>query len=133
MVWTNAVGVAFTATLLAAGDGGATFVFPEDGATNVLPLAKLSDASARRVCRLTGYQPVPPAVAALYRQAKISCDRLDGLLADGRIAPEDAATRRARVFEAFNVRCRERGLSDEDIQGLRRRLSERSAIGAKAN
>ena len=34
MVVTNALGVAFTATLLSVGDSGATFVFPEDGATN---------------------------------------------------------------------------------------------------
>ena len=122
MVWTNAVGVAFTATLLAAGDGGATFVFSEDGATNILPWAKLSTESARCACRLAGFQPVPPVVASLYKKAKASCDRLAGLLADERITPEDAALRRKRILEAFGTHCREKGLPEEDVQGLIRRL-----------
>jgi len=97
MVFTNAVGVAFTATLLSVGDGGAVFVFPEDGATNTLALSQLSEASARRVCGIAGYKPIPHAVAARRAQAERELKRIDALLADGRIDAETAEIRRRRI------------------------------------
>ena len=97
MVFTNAVGVAFTATLLSVGDAGAVFVFPEDGATNTLALTQLSEASARRVCEIAGDNKIPRAVAARRTKAERELKRIDALLADGRIDAETAELRRRRI------------------------------------
>ena len=118
MVWTNAVGVAFAATLLSVGEGGATFVFPEDGATNVLAWAQLSPDSARRACEETGFVRVPPALVPTLGQTKSELARLDALVADGRLDAERAARRRRRVFELFVQMCREKGLTREDAARL---------------
>ena len=67
--WTNRSGRVFSARLIAVGDGGATFVFPEDGATNTISLAKLSKGSAQRACDLFGFAPVPPRLAATFNRA----------------------------------------------------------------
>ena len=97
IVVTNALGVAFTATLLSVGDAGATFVFPEDGATNTLALSQLSPASATRVCEIAGYKPVPRAVAARRAKAERELKRIDALLAEGRIDAETAERRRRHI------------------------------------
>ena len=115
MVWTNAVGAVFTATLLSVGDGGATFRFAEDGAVETLPLAKLSPASAKRACDEAGYVPVPPALAAVFAQARRDLARIDGLVADGRLSAEEGARRRAGVRAALAAAARERGLEEGEV------------------
>ena len=70
MVVTNALGVAFTATLLAASDAGVTFAFSEDGATNALAWAQLAPASRAAVCDALDFAPVPPALAATFAVAR---------------------------------------------------------------
>ena len=122
MVVTNAVGAVFAATLLSVGDAGATFVFPEDGATNTLALSQLSKESARRVCEAAGYVPVPPALAATFDMAKRDLARIEALLADDRMDADAARTKRARVFETFRRVCREKGLGESDAERLRRAL-----------
>ena len=126
MVWTNVVGVAFTATLLSVGNDGAKFVFPEDGATNTLPLAKLSAASARRACEIGGFVPVPPALAATFAQARRDLRRLADLEADGRIDVSQANARRTRIRAAFSSSCREKGVAESDVRALLQRLETNS-------
>ena len=118
MVWTNAVGVAFVATLVSASDKGALFEFPEDGATNVIAWQQLSPDSAHRVCEETGFVRIPPAPVPILGQAKLELTRLDALVADGRLDPEHAARRRQRVIDFFIRSCRERGLLDDEITPL---------------
>ena len=122
MVFTNAVGVAFTATLLSAGDAGATFVFPEDGATNTLAFSQLSRESAARVCEATGYVPVPPALAATHSLAKGNLARLAAMLEDGRIDANAAQVKRRAVLAAFERVCREKGLAEAEIEKLKTTL-----------
>ena len=122
MVWTNAVGVAFTATLLSVGNDGAKFVFPEDGATNTLPLVKLSAASARRACEVCGFVPVPPALVSTFAQARRDLQRLADLEADGRIAVQQGNARRARIRAAFLSICREKGVTAADARALLQKL-----------
>jgi len=118
MVFTNAVGVAFTATLLSVGDAGATFVFPEDGATNTIAFANLSPATVRSVCERAGFVPVPPSVRPAYDLARRSLATADAQLADGRIDAPSAAARRRRVREAFLRVCREKGVPDDDARRI---------------
>ena len=125
MVVTNALGAAFAATLLSVGDAGATFVFPEDGATNTLALSQLSKESAAHVCKAAGYVPVPPAVAATYSLAKGNLVRIDALAADGRIDAAAARERKARVLRAFERTCREKGIPDEFVGELKASLWHR--------
>ena len=120
MVWTNAVGAVFTAALLSAGDRGAVFVFPEDGATNTIALSQLSPESARRVCEETGYIPLPPSLVPSLNMSRTELRRLDALVADGRLDAGRAAARRRRVFELFSRSCREKGLSGEAAARLLR-------------
>jgi len=122
MVVTNALGVAFTATLLSVGDAGATFVFPEDGATNTIALSQLSKASAARVCDAVGYVAVPPALAATYSLAKNNLLRINTFAADGRMDMAAAQERKARVLRAFERICREKGFSPEEISKLKSSL-----------
>lgn len=122
MVVTNALGVAFTATLLAASDAGVTFVFPEDGATNALAWAKLSPASRDAVIAATQFAPVPPELAATFRQAKGDLARLADLVADGRLQPDEAARRRAGLVRAFRKACGKIGLADAQTELLLKRL-----------
>ena len=126
MVWTNAVGVAFTATLLSVGNDGAKFVFPEDGATNTLSLAKLSTASARRACEVGGFVPVPPALASTVAQTRRELCRLAALEADGRIGAEAAQIRHARICAAFLRSCREKGMAEDDARALLKSLEAAS-------
>ena len=118
MVWTNAVGVAFVATLVSASDKGALFEFPEDGATNVIAWQQLSPDSAHRVCEETGFVRIPPALVPILGQTKAELARLNALVADGRLDPEQAARRRQRAIEVFTRTCREKGLSDDEITSL---------------
>ena len=118
MIWTNAVGAVFTATLLSVGDGGATFRFAEDGAVETLPLAKLSPASAKMACDKAGYVPVPPALAAAFAQARRDLARIDGMLADGRISSEEAARRRAAIRDALYAAAREKSIPEAAIPAL---------------
>ena len=122
MIWTNAVGAVFSATLLSASDTGATFEFPEDGATNTISLAALSPASARRACELAGYVQIPPAIATTHGMAKRDLARLNALLADGRIDTEAAQARRRRILAAFERVCREKGIETELIELLKSKL-----------
>ena len=111
MVVTNALGIAFTATLLSAGPNGATFVFPEDGATNTLAFSQLSPDSVRRVCEESGYVIIPPVLVAAANVAKRDLERIDALLADGRIDAETAALRRRRILAAFKRICAGKGIA----------------------
>ena len=122
MVVTNALGVAFTATLLSVGDSGATFVFPEDGATNTIAFSQLSKESAKSVCNAAGYVHIPPVIAATYALAKNDLARIDVLATDGRIAADVAKERKARVIRTFERISREKGISDEDIGKLKSSL-----------
>ncbi len=119
MVFTNAVGAVFTAALLSAGEGGVTVVFPEDGATNTLPYASLSPASARAACDAVGYVRVPPLAVPAYGMLKRDLERIDALLADGRISIELARTRRLRAYAAFERACRAKGVLEADIDRLK--------------
>lgn len=118
MVFTNALGVAFTATLLSAGDAGATFVFPEDGATNTLAFSKLSSDTVRSVCAQTGYVVVPPSARPAYDLAKANLTSIAAQLGDGRIGADAAEARRRRVREAFGRVCREKGIPDVEAARL---------------
>ncbi len=118
MVFTNAIGVAFTATLLSAGDAGATFVFPEDGATNTLAFSKLSAGTVRSVCAQTGFVIVPPAVRPAYDFAKANLTSIEAQLSDGRIGAEAAEERRKRVREAFRRVCRGKGLDEREADRI---------------
>jgi len=118
MVFTNALGVAFTATLLSAGDAGATFVFPEDGATNTLAFAKLSEATVRSVCAETGFVIVPAAVRPAYDFARTNLTSIDAQLSDGKLSADAAQARRLRVREAFRRVCRENGVGEKEADRI---------------
>lgn len=118
MVVTNALGVAFTATLLSAGDAGATFVFPEDGATNTIAFAKLSEGSVRSVCVETGFVIVPAAVRPAYDLAKSNLTSIDAQLSDGKLTAEAAQARKLRVREAFRRVCREKGVDANEADKI---------------
>ena len=122
MVWTNAVGVAFTATLLSVSDVDATFVFPEDGATNVLQRRALSEESFSRACEISGHVPLPPALVGAYRQCKRDMIRIDALEADERVSRERAAAYRRNLLGAFRHACAERGFDGETADRLIDRL-----------
>jgi len=112
MVITNAIGVAFTAIALSALDADVTFVFPEDGATNMLAWTSLSDASRQSVSQAMGFVPVPPSLAATVRMAQREKLRIDGLAADGRIDAATASVLRKRLQETFCKACLRRGLTE---------------------
>ena len=121
-MWTNRAGRVFSARLVAVDDAGATFVFPEDGATNTLPLAKLSKGSRRRACDLFDFAPVPPRLAATFNRAVSDLKRIRDLQEDGVLAAEKAAQRRASVIKVFSDICREKGMYPEIIDRLVIRL-----------
>lgn len=112
MVVTNALGVAFTAVLLSASDAGVTFVFPEDGATNTLAWTSLSEGSRTAVSAVTGFEPVPPKLAAAFAQATRDSRRIAALVADNRLDAETAAERRRHLRETFLRFCRKQGLDE---------------------
>jgi hypothetical protein len=120
--WTNRSGRVFSARLIAVGDGGATFVFPEDGATNTISLAKLSKGSAQRACDLFGFAPVPPRLAATFNRAALDLKRIKDLQEDAVLTAEKAAQRRASVIKVFSDICREKGMYPEIIDRLVIRL-----------
>lgn len=122
--WTNRSGRVFSARLIAVGDGGATFVFPEDGATNTISLAKLSKGSAQRACDLFGFAPVPPRLAATFNRAVSDFRRIKDMQEDGLLTAEKAAERRAAVVKAFSDICRAKGIASEIIDRLVSRLHE---------
>lgn len=124
MVWTNAVGVAFTATLLSIGDGGATFVFDEDGVTNTLPARVLSAESYQRACEICGFVPIPPVLAGAYRQCRRDLLRIDALEADNRLTPETAEETRVRLFATFRRICAEKGFGGEVADALLARMKK---------
>ena len=121
-MWTNRAGRVFSARLVAVDDAGATFVFPEDGATNTLPLAKLSKDSRRRACDLFDFAPVPPRLAATFNRAVSDLKRIRDLQEDGVLTAEKAAQRRASVIKVFSDICREKGMYPEIIDRLVIRL-----------
>lgn len=125
MIWTNAVGAAFTAAVLSVSDGGATFVFPGTGQTNLLTWTQLSAATAARIQAAHAFVPVPPAAAATWTRARSELQRADDLLADGRLTREEHARRCAAVRRAFTRVCTTKGLSPEIIQRLLSRLEEK--------
>jgi hypothetical protein len=116
--WTNRSGRVFSARLIAVGDGGATFVFPEDGVTNVLALSKLSKDSAQRACHLFDFVPVPPRLAATFNRAASDLKRIKDQQEDAVLTAEKAAQRRVSVIKAFSDICREKGIDSEMIDRL---------------
>ena len=121
-MWTNRAGRVFSARLVAVDDAGATFVFPEDGATNTLQLAKLSKDSRRRACDLFDFAPVPPRLAATFNRAVSDLKRIRDLQEDGVLTAEKAIRRRDAVIRVFSDICRERGVEPVTIERLLRRL-----------
>ena len=126
--WTNRSGRVFSARLIAVGDGGATFVFPEDGATNTISLAKLSKGSAQRACDLFGFAPVPPRLAATFNRAVSDFRRIRDMQEDGLLTAEKAMRRRDAVIKVFSDIGRERGIESGTVERLVRRLDQRSAV-----
>lgn len=122
MVVTNALGIAFTATLLAASDAGVTFAFPEDGATNALAWAQLAPASRAAVCDALDFAPVPPTLAATFAYAQGDLRRVAALVADERMDAAEAARRRAAIRAAFARRARAAGLDEAATRRLLARL-----------
>ena len=120
--WTNRSGRVFSARLIAVSDNGAAFVFPEDGATNVLALSKLSKGSAQRVCDRFDFAPLPPRLAATFNRAVSDLKRIRDLQEDGVLTAEKAAERRAAVIKAFSDICRAKGIASEIIDRLVIRL-----------
>ena len=120
--WTNRSGRVFSARLIVVDDTGATFVFPEDGATNTISLAKLSKGSAQRACDLFGFAPVPPRLAATFNRAALDLKRIKDLQEDAVLTAEKVAQRRASVVKAFSDICREKGMYPEIIDRLVIRL-----------
>jgi hypothetical protein len=116
--WTNRSGRVFSARLIAVDDTGATFVFPEDGATNTISLAKLSKGSAQRACDLFGFAPVPPRLAVTFNRAALDLKRIKDLQEDAVLTAEKAAQRRASVIKAFSDICRGKGIDSEMIDRL---------------
>lgn len=125
MVWTNVVGAAFSAALLSVSDTGATFVFADSGKTNRMNWAELSPATVARIQSERDFAPVPPALAATWARAQAELRRADDLLADGNLAPELHARRRAAVLRAFGKVCRAKGLPEETARRLGQRLRTR--------
>ena len=121
-MWTNRAGRVFSARLVAVDDADATFVFPEDGATNTLPLAKLSKGSRRRACDLFDFAPVPPRLAATFNRAVSDLKRIRDLQEDGVLTAEKAIQRRDAVIKVFSDICRERGVEPGTVERLVRRL-----------
>jgi hypothetical protein len=121
-IWTNRLGRTFSAKLIGVDDTGATFVFPEDGATNTISLAKLSKGSAQRACDLFGFAPVPPRLAATFNRAALDLKRIKDLQEDAVLTAEKAAQRRASVIKVFSDICREKGMYPEIIDRLVIRL-----------
>jgi hypothetical protein len=120
--WTNRSGRVFSARLIAVSDNGAVFVFPEDGATNVLALSKLSKGSAQSVCDRFDFAPLPPRLAATFNRAVSDFRRIKDMQEDGLLTAEKAAERRAAVIRVFSDICRERGVEPVTIERLLRRL-----------
>ena len=120
--WTNRSGRVFSARLIAVSDNGAVFVFPEDGATNVLALSKLSKGSAQSVCDRFDFAPLPPRLAATFNRAVSDFRRIKDMQEDGLLTAEKAAERRAAVIKAFSDICREKGMYPEIIDRLVIRL-----------
>lgn len=118
MVVTNYLGAVFTATLLSVSERGATFVFPEDGATNTLAFSKLSSESSEAVCRAKGFIRVPPEISATFDRVKSDLKRVDDLLADKRLSVDKAAERRERVLTTFRGICSQKGISCERTEAL---------------
>jgi hypothetical protein len=123
--WTNRSGRVFSARLIAVSDNGAVFVFPEDGATNVLALSKLSKGSAQRVCDRFDFAPLPPRLAATFNRAVSDFKRIKDMQEDGLLTAEKAAERRAAVIKAFSDICRAKGIASEIINRLVIRLQYR--------
>ena len=121
-MWTNRAGRVFSARLVAVDDADATFVFPEDGATNTLPFAKLSKGSRRRACDRFDFAPVPPRLAATFNRAVSDLKRIRDLQEDGVLTAEKAIRRRDAVIRVFSDICRERGVEPVTIERLLRRL-----------
>jgi hypothetical protein len=121
--WTNRSGRVFSARLIAVSDNGAVFVFPEDGATNVLALSKLSKGSAQRVCDRFDFAPVPPRLAATFNRAVSDLKRIRDLQEDGVLTAEKAIQRRDAVIRVFSDICRERGVEPGTVERLVRRLN----------
>ena len=120
--WTNRSGRVFSARLIAVSDYGAVFVFPEDGATNVLALSKLSKGSAQSVCDRFDFAPLPPRLAATFNRAVSDFRRIKDMQEDGLLTAEKAAERRAAVIKAFSDICRAKGIASEIIDRLVIRL-----------
>ena len=120
--WTNRSGRVFSARLIAVSDNGAVFVFPEDGATNVLALSKLSKGSAQSVCDRFDFAPLPPRLAATFNRAVSDFRRIKDMQEDGLLTAEKAAERRAAVIKAFSDICRATGIASEIIDRLVIRL-----------
>ena len=120
--WTNRSGRVFSARLIAVSDNGAVFVFPEDGATNVLALSKLSKGSAQSVCDRFDFAPLPPRLAATFNRAVSDFRRIKDMQEDGLLTAEKAAERRAAVIKAFSDICRAKGIASEIIDRLVIRL-----------
>ena len=116
--WTNRSGRVFSARLIAVSDNGAVFVFPEDGATNVLALSKLSKDFAQRACHLFDFVPVPPRLAATFNRAASDLKRIKDQQEDAVLTAEKAAQRRVSVIKAFSDICREKGIDSEMIDRL---------------
>jgi hypothetical protein len=123
--WTNRSGRVFSARLIAVSDNGAVFVFPEDGATNVLALSKLSKGSAQSVCDRFDFAPLPPRLAATFNRAVSDFRRIKDMQEDGLLTAEKAAERRAAVIKAFSDICRAKGIASEIIDRLVSRLQYR--------
>jgi hypothetical protein len=123
--WTNRSGRVFSARLIAVSDNGAVFVFPEDGATNVLALSKLSKGSAQSVCDRFDFAPLPPRLAATFNRAVSDFRRIKDMQEDGLLTAEKAAERRAAVIKAFSDICRAKGIASEIIDRLVIRLQYR--------
>jgi len=123
MVVTNALGIAFTATVLSVTDAGVTFVFPEDGATNRLAWSKLAPASQMAICEETQFAPVPPALAATFQMAQRELRRIRALSSGERLEPDVAARRRQTVREVFEAACQEQAIPKETTRLLVRRLN----------
>lgn len=123
--WTNRSGRVFSARLIAVSDNGAVFVFPEDGATNVLALSKLSKGSAQSVCDRFDFAPLPPRLAATFNRAVSDFRRIKDMQEDGLLTAEKAAERRAAVIKAFSDICRAKGIASEIINRLVIRLQYR--------
>ena len=121
-MWTNRLGRAFSAKLIAVDDKGATFVFTEDGATNVLSFSKLSKDSERKVCDIFDFAPVPPRVAATFNRAVSDMKRIRDLREDGLLTAEKAQERQAFVMKVFSEICQEKGIASNVIIRLQKRI-----------